>query len=219
LNQSLAIAEDEDDAMRERRCIVSGKVLPEGKLIRFVVSPDGEVTPDVAATLPGRGIWVGATRQALNLAVKKNFFAKAAKAQVKVAPDLVAKVEAQLVARMQADLGMARRACAIHLGFETVQRAIQSEQPPALLVQASDGSADGKRKLFGASYALGMKIETVECLSSAELSLAVGRENVIHAALKSGRLQERLRFEAGRLCGFRAVPEHEREARTTESKE
>jgi predicted RNA-binding protein YlxR (DUF448 family) len=222
LTLAVAIAEDEDDAMRERdssgglrsrdrRCIVSGEVLPEGKLIRFVVSPDGEVTPDVAATLPGRGIWVGATRKALNLAVKKNLFARAAKAAVKVAPDLAAKVEAQLVARMLADLGMARRAGAIHLGFETVQRAIQSEQPPALLVQACDGSADGKRKLFGASYARGMKIETVECLSSAELSLAVGRENVIHAALKSGRLQERLRFEAGRLCGFRAVPEHERE--------
>ena len=69
MNQSLAIDADEDDAMRERRCIVSGEVLPEGKLIRFVVSPDGEVTPDVAATLPGRGIWVSATRKALNIAV------------------------------------------------------------------------------------------------------------------------------------------------------
>ncbi len=208
MNLAVAIDADEDDAMRERRCIVTGEVLPEGKLIRFAVSPDGEVTPDVAATLPGRGIWVGATRAALNIAVKKNLFAKAAKAQVKVAPDLAAKVEAQLVARMQADLGMARRAGAIHLGFETVQRAIQSDDPPALMVQASDGAADGKRKLFGAAHARGLKIQTTQCLTSAELSVAVGRENVIHAALKSGRLQERLSFEAGGFHGF-GRPVHE----------
>lgn len=209
-------ADDEDDAMRERRCIVSGEVLSEDRLIRFAVSPDGEVTPDIAAVLPGRGIWVQATRDALATAVKKNLFAKAAKAQVKAAPDLASRVEALLVARMLADLGMARRAGAIHLGFETVLQAIQSEAPPALLVEASDGSADGKRKLFGAAHARGLKIPMVECLSSAELSLAVGRQNVIHAALKSGRLQERLRFDAGRLRGFRSLPG---DAPITESEE
>lgn len=211
MNLAAAIDVDEDEAMRERRCIVSGEVLPESKLIRFAVSPDGEVTPDVAAVLPGRGIWAGASRETLNAAVKKNLFAKAAKAQVKVSPDLADRVEALLVARMLADLGLARRSGAILLGFETVLQAVQSEAPPALLVEASDGSADGKRKLFGAAHARGRKIPVVECLSSAELSLAVGRENVIHAALKSGRLQERLSFEAGRLCGFRSVPAHERD--------
>ena len=210
MSQSLAI-EDEDETMRERRCIVSGEVLPEGRLIRFVVSPDGEVPPDIAATLPGRGIWVGAARLALEAAVKKNLFSKAAKASVKVAPDLVSRVEALLVSRMLADLGMARRSGAILLGFETVLQAVQSDIPPALLVEASDGAADGKRKLFGAAHARGRKIQTIECLTSAELSLAVGRENVIHAALKSGRLSERLSFEAGRLCGFRSVSGHERD--------
>lgn len=210
MSQSLAI-EEEDETMRERRCIVSGEVLPEGKLIRFVVSPDGEVTPDIAATLPGRGIWAGAARETLNTAVKKNLFAKAAKAQVKVAPDLAARVEMLLVSRMMADLGLARRSGAILLGFETVLQAVQSETPPALLVEASDGAVDGKRKLFGAAHARGRKIQTIECLTAAELSLAVGRENVIHAALKSGRLSERLSFEAGRLCGFRSVSGHERE--------
>jgi len=212
LNQSLA-ASDDDEAMRERRCIVSGEVLSEDKLIRFAISPDGEATPDVAAMLPGRGIWVGATRAALNAAVKKNLFAKAAKSPVKVAPDLADRVEAQLVARMLADLGMARRADAIHLGFESVLRAIQSDAAPALLVQAVDGAADGKRKLFGAAHARGLKIQTIECLTAAELSLAVGRQNVIHAALKSGRLQQRLSFDAKRLSGFRTVAAatHERD--------
>jgi hypothetical protein len=175
------------------------------------------VTPDVAAVLPGRGIWVRATRDALNTAVKKNLFAKAAKAQVKAPADLADRVEAGLVARMQADLGMARRSNQIALGFETVSQAVQSDAPPALRLEASDGAADGKRKLFGSAHARGLKIETIELLTKAELSLAVGRENVIHAALKSGRLQERLSFDAGRLRGFRSLPT-ENEAPTSESK-
>lgn len=213
MNRAFAIAsDDKDDAMRERRCIVSGEVLSEDKLIRFVVSPDGDVTPDIAAVLPGRGIWVGATRDAVAAAVKKNLFSKAANASVKVAPDLADRVEGLLVARMQADLGMARRSGQILLGFDTVQRALQSDQPPALVIEAGDGAADGKRKLFASGHARGLKIEIIECLSAGEIGLAVGRENVIHAALKSGRLRERLSFDAGRLMGFRAPQSIERDA-------
>ena len=213
---SLAAAiTDEDEAMRQRRCIVSGEVLPESRLVRFVVGPDGEITPDVAAKLPGRGIWVGATTAALDTAIANNLFAKAAKAKVGVAPDLVARVEALLLARIKADLGMARRAGLLVLGFDSVLRALQSDAPPALLIEARDGAADGKRKLFGACHARGLKIQTIECLTSAELSVAVGRENVIHAALKSGRLQERLSLDSERLSGFRsaaeAMPSRERD--------
>ena len=218
MKPALAIEDDEETMRerdssggshsRERRCIVSGQVLPEDKLIRFAVSPDGEVVPDIAAVLPGRGIWVRADKVSVGTAVKRNLFAKAAKAQVKVASDLAARVEALLVARMQADLGMARRSGQIVLGFDQVLRALQSEAPPALVVEAGDGAADGKRKLFAAAHARGLKIQTIECLSSAELGLALGRENVIHAALKSGRLQERLSFDAGRLNGFRVGPAH-----------
>jgi len=192
--------------LRERRCIVSGETLPEDRLIRFVVSPDGEIVPDVGAVLPGRGIWVEARASALGAAVKRNLFAKAARAQVKVAPGIAALVEQQLVARIQADLGMARRAGQLLLGFDTVTAEIRSATPPALLLEARDGAADGKRKVFGAAHARGLKIETIECLTSRELGVAVGRENVIHAALKSGRLQERLSFDARRLSGFRTVP-------------
>jgi uncharacterized protein len=212
LNEALAITpdnkggDDGDDDMRERRCVVRGEVLSEDRLIRFAVSPDGEVVPDIAAILPGRGIWVSADAKSIGTAVKKNLFAKSAKANVRCAPDLASRVEALLIARMQADLGMARRSGQIVTGFDQVQREIQSATPPALILEACDGSADGKRKLFAAGHARGLKIQTVECLSSAEISLAVGRENVIHAALKSGRLQERLSFDAKRLSGFRSVP-------------
>ena len=197
--------------MRERRCIVTGEVLSDDKLIRFAVSPDGAVTPDIAATLPGRGIWVSATRDAVNNAVKRGLFAKAAKAKVAVAPDLADRVEALLVTRLQSDLGMACRSGQILFGFDAVLRALQSDAPPTLVIEARDGAADGKRKLFAASHARGLKTQTAECLSSAEISLAVGRENVIHAALKSGRLQERLNFDAGRLNGFRAPQAIERD--------
>ena len=203
---SLAVAAEKgDETMRERRCIVSGEVLPEGKIIRFVVAPGGAITPDLAAKLPGRGIWVGATRAALATAAERNLFAKAAHTNVRVADDLVAHIETLLVERLQSDLGMARRAGQIFLGFDAVLRALQSDAPPALVMEASDGAEDGKRKLFAAGYARGLKVQTVECLTSLELSVAVGRENVIHAALKSGRLQERLSLDAGRLSSLRAA--------------
>jgi uncharacterized protein len=215
MSLAVAIKDEDDEAMRQRRCIVSGKVLPDSKLIRFVVSPDGQLTPDIAAKLPGRGIWVGASKAALTTAIRKGLFAKAAKANVKIADDLVTRVEDLLVARIQSDLGMARRAGLLLMGFDTVLRALQSDAPPALLIEASDGAGDGKRKLFGASHARSLKIQTIECLTSADLSVAVGRENVIHAALKSGRLQERLSLDAERLSGFRsaakAASPHERD--------
>jgi predicted RNA-binding protein YlxR (DUF448 family) len=206
LNLPLRATDEEDDAMRERRCIVRGEVLPEGRLIRFVVAPDGTVTPDLAATLPGRGMWVGADAASLATAVKKNLFARAAKAPVLVAPDLARRVEMLLVARIQSDLGLARRSGQLLVGFDTVLKALQSDNPPRVLVEAADGAADGKRKLFGAAHARGLKIEVIEGLTASEISLAVGRENVIHAALKSGRLQERLSADAIRLSGFRTVP-------------
>ena len=109
------------------------------------------------------------------------------------------------LASMYSDLGMVRREGQTYPGFDTVLRASQSDAPPALMLEASDGAVDGKRKLFAARHVRGLKIQTVECLTSAELSVAVGRENVIHAALKSGRLQERLSLDAERLSGLRAA--------------
>jgi predicted RNA-binding protein YlxR (DUF448 family) len=212
LNLTAVPDTDEEDAMRERRDIVSGEILPEDQLIRFVASPDGEIVPDLAATLPGRGIWVRSEKTSIAQAVKKNLFSKSAKASVKATPDLGDRVELLLVSRMKADLGLALRSGALHVGFDQVDKALRSDTPPAVVIAARDGSADGRRKIFAASHARGLKVETIDCLNSAELSVALGRENVIHAALKSGRLQERLSFDAKRLNGIRPKPEapHER---------
>jgi predicted RNA-binding protein YlxR (DUF448 family) len=189
--------------MRERRCIVTGEVLPEEALIRFVADPDGCVVPDIAATLPGRGFWVSAQRKVLETAVAKNQFSRAAKAPLTAPADLPDRVERQLVRRLLDDLGLARRAGLLVLGFDNVSRALDSRRPPKLLVEAADGAEDGRRKLVGMAASRGIALTVVDCLTGAELSLALGRENVVHAALNPGRLSERVRRETDRLRGFR----------------
>jgi hypothetical protein len=194
-----------DAGSRERRCIVSGEVRDEAHLIRFVVSPDDEAVPDVGAKLPGRGMWVSADRKSLETAVAKNAFSKSAKAPVRASRDIADTVVRQLVVRMQGDLGIARKAGSIVLGFDGVMRAFDTRQPPSLLVEASDGADDGRRKLTGAARARGLDLSVIVALSAEEMSLALGRENVVHAALKPGPLADRLMVDAGRLKGFRPV--------------
>jgi uncharacterized protein len=191
------------EGLRERRCIVTGEILGDGALVRFVADPEGEIVPDIEGTLPGRGIWVRAERPAVAKAVAKKLFARAAKAAVTAAPDLPDRVERLLVKRMLGDLGLARKSEALVFGFDNVARALVARTPPALLVEASDGSPDGRRKLQNVAISQGVKCALIDCLTSAELALALGRENVIHAAVKPGRLAERLILEAARLEGFR----------------
>ncbi|HTQ13115.1 MAG TPA: RNA-binding protein [Rhizomicrobium sp.] len=195
---SLAAAQREETAMRERRCIVTGETQPEARLIRFVVGPDDTIVPDLAAKLPGRGIWVSATRAAL----AKAAFARAAKRKVKAPEGLADHVERLIVRRMQDDLGLARRAGALVCGFDSVAEAIARA---AVLIEASDGAADGRRKLLALARSGGREPAVLDCLTSGEISVALGRENVIHAALSPGQLAERLIFEAGRLSGFRTA--------------
>src|ERR1700761_1550271 len=196
--------EETEDDMRERRDIVSGEVMPENRLLRFVADPDGKVVPDVAAKLPGRGLWVAATRAAVKTAVEKKLFSRAAKAQVTADADLGARAEKALVTRMLGDLGIARRSGAAVLGFDNVLRQLEGPKPPKVLIEAFDGSPDGKRKLYAAAHRLGLSCVVIESLTSAELGLALGRENVIHAAVQPGGLADRLILDAERLSGFRA---------------
>ncbi len=195
----------EDPAARERRCIVTGEVLPDTQLVRFVAGPDNEVVADVAARLPGRGLWVAARRDVLERAAKKGHFARAAKMPLRVPDGLADRVEALLVARMSGDLGLARRSGQLVLGFDNVTRLLSGSGTIAALVEASDGAPDGRRKLVAQAA---RSLPVIDCLSNTELSLALGRENVVHAALKSGRLSQRLLADAGRLRGFRPAERH-----------
>ena len=195
--------DEEEDAMRERRCIVSGEVLPENRLFRFVADPDANIVPDAAAKLPGRGIWVEASRTAIAKAVEKKLFSRAAKARVTATADLADRAEKALVNRMLGDLGIARRSGALLLGFDNVLRGLESAKPPKALIEAVDGSKDGKRKLYAAAHRLELNCVVIESLTSAELGLALGRENVIHAAVQPGGFAERLTLDAERLNGLR----------------
>jgi predicted RNA-binding protein YlxR (DUF448 family) len=178
-------------------------VLPEARLVRFVVGPDGSIVPDAEAKLPGRGLWVRAERKALDQAVAKQLFARAAQQAVKADAKLSALTETRLVERMLAHLGLARRAGELILGFDQVERALRGKSPPPVVVEAAEAAEDGRRKLQAAARAQGIFPFVVGALTSAELSLALARANVVHAALKSGRIAERLVFDAGRLDGFR----------------
>jgi uncharacterized protein len=200
----LAEARERDhETMRERRCIVTGEVLPESHLVRFVVGPENEIVPDLAAKLPGRGIWASAERPALERAVAKNLFSKAAKTSVRAGADLPARVEALLVARIQDHLGLARRSGVLILGFDTVVRAFAARRKPGVLVEARDGAEDGRRKVLAAARAQRLEPQIIDALVADELSMALGRENVIHAALFPGPLADRLLLDAERLEGFR----------------
>jgi uncharacterized protein len=196
-----ARAEEASSDVRERCCIVTRTVLSEDRLVRFVVDPRGEIVPDLAAKLPGRGMWVTADRRMLELAVAKGHFSRAAKAPVAITSDIVNRVETLLVQRMCADLGLARRAGQLILGFDNVARALAGSSPPPVLIEARDGADDGRRKLLG--MARNAAVTVIDGLTRSEMSLALGRENVVHAAVKSGRLSTRLAADAVRLGGFR----------------
>jgi predicted RNA-binding protein YlxR (DUF448 family) len=126
---------------RERRDIVSGEVMEEARLLRFVAGPQGVVVPDLARKLPGRGLWVAADREAVQTAARKGLFSRAAKARLSAAPDLADQVEMLLKRRLLSGLGLARRGGHLTSGFEKVSAAITSGKA-AWLIEASDGAAD-----------------------------------------------------------------------------
>ena len=181
----------------ERRCIVSREAEPKRGLIRFVVSPDGLVVPDLAEKLPGRGIWVSADRAVLEEAVKKKLFAKAARTQVTVPDDFVNLIEAGLADRVVHLISLARKAGGAVCGFEKVKSWLADGHAKVLL-QASDGSERGKGKLWTPEGG-----RWFGHLTSSELGLAFGRESVIHGALAGGGLSKRVVEEAQRLKGMR----------------
>jgi predicted RNA-binding protein YlxR (DUF448 family)/ribosomal protein L7Ae-like RNA K-turn-binding protein len=209
-------------------------------MVRFVIGPDGSVVPDIAAKLPGRGYWVEARREAVEKAVNRHIFARAAakslkeaakeaasaaakekeavarhsegveakggdvgvaqKLTVKVDPGLADQLERLLVKSSLGLLGLARRAGQLITGFEKVREALRKEKGIALL-HASDASDDGTGKLSR----LGFDVREINIFSRDELSLALGRENVVHAALKPGGIKDKLLAEIDRLEGFRQV--------------
>jgi predicted RNA-binding protein YlxR (DUF448 family) len=182
----------------ERKCIATGEVRPKAGLVRFVVGPESVVVPDVAAKLPGRGIYVSATRAALDRAGGKGLFARAARQPVKVPEGLADLVETLLAKRVVELLSMARKAGDAVTGYEKVKEWLAGGRAVAL-IQASDGSERGKTKLRAPEG----QNSLISCLTAGEIGLAFGRERAIHAALAAGGLTTRVVEEAARLAGLR----------------
>lgn len=174
-----------------RMCAVSREVHLIDELIRFVVAPTGDVIPDLKRKLPGRGLWVSASRRSVAEAVRRHQFSKGFKRDVRVAPTLPADTEVLLLRSVTDALAMAAKAGQVVSGFGKVEDALNRNETAAL-IHASDGAADGIRKLDAILRQIGEKrgesavIATVNVLTSAELDLALGRTNVIHAALLAG---------------------------------
>ncbi|MGA0606079.1 RNA-binding protein [Phenylobacterium sp. VNQ135] len=199
------------EASRERRDIVSGEVMEEARLIRFVVGPEGQVVPDLARKLPGRGLWVAADRASVQTAAKKGLFARAAKAKVTASADLSDQVEMLLKRRLLSALGLARKAGDITSGFEKVSATIQAGKA-AWLIEARDGAADGRRKIMAVARKQQPQPRVFGLFAAEELGLALGGENVIHTAFLAGRAAERWAEDARRLEGFSPLlPEDWRE--------
>ncbi len=182
----------------ERRCIATGDVQPKRGLIRFTLSPDGLVVPDIAGKLPGRGVYVAAERPALETAVKKKLFARGLKAPAEIPDGLIEDVERLLARRVTDLISMARKAGSAVTGFEKVKDWLTKGEA-VILLQASDGSERGKSKL----HKPGGRGSFFDVLTAEELGLSFGRERVIHAALARGGLTERIREDAIRLSGVR----------------
>jgi len=185
----------------ERRCIATGRSGPAAGMIRFVLSPEGTIVPDLAGRLPGRGIWVSASRAALERAAARNLFARAARAPVTVPEDLPGQVEALLARRVVELLSLARKAGLAVAGYEKV-RSVLAAGGAVTLIQARDGSSRGKTKLRPPAG----EDSHLTCLDASEIGLAFGREHVIHAALTAGGISARVVEEAARLAGVREIP-------------
>ncbi len=200
------VADGEDSDRPERSCIVTRtKGTPED-LIRFVLSPDGTVVPDIRAKLPGRGAWVIGRASTVAEAVRRKAFARAFKAEVKASPELPALIDALLEKDALQALSLANKAGLVVAGMTKVE-SLLAKRPVAAVIHAADGSQDGRRKLEAAirgrlGEAAG-EIPRVQIFASGQLDLALGRTNVIHAALAVGSASQGFVSRSQRLDRFR----------------
>jgi len=194
----------------ERHCALTRALKPTAEMIRFVVSPAGEVVPDVKRKLPGRGIWITASRAAIDEAARRNVFPRGFKREVRVASDLASATE-RLLERSALDaLAIAGKARLVLTGSSKVENALARDDLAAL-IHAADAADDGTRKLKGKlDAALRRKtpekpreIATVDIFSGEQLDLALHRPNVVHAALLAGPGSETFLARAARLKRFR----------------
>ncbi|PZO77209.1 MAG: RNA-binding protein [Mesorhizobium amorphae] len=175
-----------EEEVNDRTCIVSRETTTPDELIRFVAAPDGAVVPDLKRQLPGRGCWVTGTRAHLEKALKRKLFPRALKADVVAPPDLADQVERLLERNALGALGLARKAGSVVLGAAQVEAAVRSGKA-WIVFHAHEASPDGVRKITNARRAVvhmeGPEIASYKLFDEAQMGLALGGTNVIHAAV------------------------------------
>ena len=187
----------------ERFCAATRAVRPVDDMIRFVIGPDG-VVPDLKRKLLGRGIWITATKSALTDAVTRKVFARGFKREVRLAPDLPDLTERLLVRAALDALAIAGKARFVVAGFAKVEAALTRDRVRAL-IHGSDAKPDGVRKLAGVLRQRpdADRVVMVTAFASAELDLALGWSNVVHAALLAGPASNTFLARFHRLERFR----------------
>ncbi len=188
---------DEPETGPLRRCAVTRDRLAKEVMIRFVIGPNRDVVPDLAARLPGRGIWLSARRDVLETARTRGAFAKAARGPVTVPPDLTPVLQAALARRIGDTLGLARRAGQAVCGFQKAREWLSAGRA-GLVIEALDGSVDERARFLG-RFAETMRV--VQPLDGATLGTIFGRDHVVHVVVAKGRLAEMLVIETARYAG------------------
>jgi len=198
-----------------RMCALTRAERPVAELIRFVLGPDDVLVPDTDAKAEGRGVWISLNRQLVAEAVKKKVFARSLKTEVKLPEDLPGLTQARLEGRYLNALGMARKAGQLTFGATKVRALIDNGSLIALIT-ASDAADDGRSKMVGPLKALhyaakeegieGFEVPHFELLNSDQMGLALGLENVIHAALTRGAAAQAAVQKARRLALYIAKP-------------
>lgn len=197
-------------AQPERTCIVTRQAGPPSEMIRFVADPQGVLVPDLKAELPGRGAWVGNSRARVEKAAAKGLFSRALKTQLTIPGDLADRVGRLLRTSALGRLGLARKAGLAVAGLAKVESAL-TRGGVAALVEARDGAPDGRRQVVQAARRAGLvpadgfdkgQLPIISCFDSAELGLALGRTNAIHAAVLQGAAGSSFIEAARRLCAY-----------------
>ena len=199
--ESDAAGEVRDAKLSERSCILTRRTAPREELIRLALGPDGQVAPDIRARADGRGAWLGVGRAALEAAQAKGklkgALARAFKtSELQIPDDLAERIETALRQAALDRLGLEARGGSLLHGSERVENAARSGKVH-LLLHAADAGEDGNAKLdqawrVGGSAARGFERGLVFPLSRTILSMALGRENVVHVALTDAAAARRV---------------------------
>lgn len=176
-------------------------------MVRFVLDPEGVITPDIQGKLPGRGVWVSSDRQSLEKVITQKSFARGFKGKATVQDDLTHLTSYLLERRISGLITMARKSSVIAMGFDQVQ-AMAREAAIAIRIEASDGSKDGRSKIRTLSKAINRELDMPDpivlgCFTAAQIGEALGRESLVHAAVKPCKLARAMAVDIQRLSGFR----------------